>query len=182
MLRFAVDEDFDNRILRGLIRRLPSLDIVRIQDAGLLGKVDPVVLEWASSDNRILLTHDGSTMTKHVYERLEAGKRIPGVFEIGQNIPIGDVIDDLLLITTVVSKVSTSGRSDTCLSGEFSQHRANMRRAVPQGYTRIVRAGGNGWFQSHEESRVCSGMADATGGGREGSPRQSRILRVVSGG
>ena len=37
MLRFAVDEDFDNRILRSLLRRLPSLDIVRIQDEGLLG-------------------------------------------------------------------------------------------------------------------------------------------------
>jgi len=35
MLRFAVDEDFDNRIIRGLLRLLPTLDIVRVQDAGL---------------------------------------------------------------------------------------------------------------------------------------------------
>jgi hypothetical protein len=32
MLRFAVDEDFDNRIVRGLLRLLPTLDVVRVQD------------------------------------------------------------------------------------------------------------------------------------------------------
>ena len=50
MLRFAVDEDFDNRIVRGLLRLLPTLDIVRAQDAGLLGKLDPEILEWASGE------------------------------------------------------------------------------------------------------------------------------------
>ena len=43
MLRFAVDEDFDNRIVRGLLRLRPTLDLVRVQDAGLLGKRDPEV-------------------------------------------------------------------------------------------------------------------------------------------
>ena len=33
--RFVTDEDFDNRILRGLLRRLPELEIVRIQDVNL---------------------------------------------------------------------------------------------------------------------------------------------------
>ncbi len=50
MLRFALDEDFDNRIVRGLLRLLPTLDIVRAQDAGLIGKLDPVILEWAAAE------------------------------------------------------------------------------------------------------------------------------------
>ena len=87
MLRFAVDEDFDNRIVRGLLRLLPTLDIVRVQDAGLLGKRDPEVLEWAASENRVLLTHDATTMTKHAYDRVESAKSMPGLFEIGQEIP-----------------------------------------------------------------------------------------------
>jgi hypothetical protein len=37
MLRLLADEDFNNRILRGLLRCLPGLDIVRAQDAGLQG-------------------------------------------------------------------------------------------------------------------------------------------------
>jgi len=100
MLRFAVDEDFDNRIVRGLLRLLPTLDIVRAQDAGLLGKLDPAVLEWAASENRVLLTHDGSTMTKHAYARVESGRPMPGLFEVGQEIAIGEAIADLMLIAT----------------------------------------------------------------------------------
>ena len=100
MLRFAVDEDFDNRIIRGLLRLTPTLDIVRVQDAGLLGKRDSEVLEWAANENRILLTHDTSTMTKHAYARVESGRQMPGVFEVGQEIPIGEAIADLILIAT----------------------------------------------------------------------------------
>jgi len=32
MLKFAADENFNNDILRGLLRKIPELDIVRIQD------------------------------------------------------------------------------------------------------------------------------------------------------
>jgi hypothetical protein len=37
MLRFCADENLNNNILRGLLRHLPELDIVRIQDVGLSG-------------------------------------------------------------------------------------------------------------------------------------------------
>ena len=37
MLRFAVDENFNNHILHGMLRRKPNLDAVRVQDVGLLG-------------------------------------------------------------------------------------------------------------------------------------------------
>jgi hypothetical protein len=47
MLRLAADENFNNDIVRGLLRREPGLDIVRIQDVGLSGADDPTVLEWA---------------------------------------------------------------------------------------------------------------------------------------
>jgi len=45
--RFLVDEDFDNDILRGVLRRRPDLDMVRTQDVGLSGEHDTLVLEWA---------------------------------------------------------------------------------------------------------------------------------------
>ena len=47
MLCLAADENFNNDILRGLLRRNPSLDIVRIQDVGLSSADDPTVLAWA---------------------------------------------------------------------------------------------------------------------------------------
>jgi len=32
MIKLATDEDFNNRILRGVLRHQPQLDIVRVQD------------------------------------------------------------------------------------------------------------------------------------------------------
>ena len=70
MIRFAADENFNNAILRGLFRRNPDLDIIRIQDVGLSGANDPTVLEWSAREDRILLTHDAATITRYAYELL----------------------------------------------------------------------------------------------------------------
>ena len=37
MLKFVADENFNNDIVRGLLRRNPNLNVVRVQDAGLSG-------------------------------------------------------------------------------------------------------------------------------------------------
>jgi len=98
MLRLAADENFNNDIVRGLLRRKPDLDILRVQDVGLSGADDPTILEWAAQEGRVLLTHDVLTLTRYAYERLEAGKPMPGVFEISREVPMGVAIDDILLI------------------------------------------------------------------------------------
>jgi|SRR3990170_8601530 len=98
MLLLVADENFNNDIVRGLLRRKPDLDIVRIQDVGLSGADDATVLEWAAQENRVLLTHDVTTITKYAYERLRASKRMPGVIEVNRSVPIGVAIDDILLL------------------------------------------------------------------------------------
>jgi hypothetical protein len=97
-LRFLADEDFDHDILRGVLRQLPHLDIVRAQDVGLSGAIDPIVLEWAAQAGRILLTHDVSTMTGHAYARVTGDMPMPGVFAVSQLAPISQVIEDLVLL------------------------------------------------------------------------------------
>ena len=98
-MRWAADENFNNDIIRGLLRRKPDVDIVRVQDVGLSGADDSAVLEWAADEGRVLLTHDVSTITRYAYERVEAGKPMPGVFEVSRDIPMGVVIEDLILLT-----------------------------------------------------------------------------------
>lgn len=98
MLRLAADENFNNDIVRGLLRRRPDLEIVRVQDVGLSGADDPAILEWAAGQGRVLLSHDVSTLTRYAYERVGAGKRMPGIFEVDQNVPIGVAIEDIILI------------------------------------------------------------------------------------
>ena len=64
-----------------------------------LGADDLAVLEWAAAECRVLLTHDVATMTRYAYERVEAGLRMPGLFEIGTDLPLAWVIQDVLLLT-----------------------------------------------------------------------------------
>lgn len=98
MLLLVADENFNNDILRGLLRRDPSLDVVRIQDVGLTQAPDPVVLEWAAQENRVLLTHDRNTITHFAYQRVLEGKPMPGVIEVDRSVPMSIAIDDILLL------------------------------------------------------------------------------------
>jgi|SRR5580765_7160457 len=98
MIRFLADEDIKDQIFKGVLRRLPDLDIVRVQDVGLRTFRDDWVLEFAAHENRILLTHDVSTMRAFAKARLLAGKAMPGVFEISQDLPIGRSIEEIVII------------------------------------------------------------------------------------
>ncbi len=98
MLRLAADENFNADIVRGLRRRLPELDIVRVQDVGLSGADDPSVLGWAAGESRILLTHDISTLIGHAFARVAASQPMPGVFAACSRDPIGSTIEDLAIL------------------------------------------------------------------------------------
>ena len=98
MLALAADENFNNDIVRGLLRVKPDLDIVRVQDVGLSSTDDPVILEWAADQDRVLLTHDVTTITQYAYERIRMGKYMPGVIEVTRKATLGSAIDDILFI------------------------------------------------------------------------------------
>lgn len=98
MLKCLASENFDNPIVRGLLRPNPDLDIVRVQDVGLSGKNDPTVLEWAAQEGRMLLTHDVATITRYAYDRVKQSQPMPGVIEISTDASIGRVIEDILVL------------------------------------------------------------------------------------
>ncbi|MFN2270846.1 MAG: DUF5615 family PIN-like protein [Anaerolineae bacterium] len=58
MVSLLADENLDGNIVRGVLRRVRGVDIVRVQDVGLTGADDPAVLAWAADQGRVLITHD----------------------------------------------------------------------------------------------------------------------------
>ncbi len=98
MLRFAADENFNGAIVRGLLRRQPTLDLVRVQDTGHSGINDPDLLAWAAREQRVILSHDVATLRQYAEDRVRAGLPMPGVFEVGEHLSIREAIEDLLLI------------------------------------------------------------------------------------
>lgn len=98
MARFLADENFNNQIVRGVLRQSPEINIVRVQDVNLSGADDPIVLAWAAQEGRIILTHDVATMITFAYQRTQAGLFMPGLFEVSRRVSVGLVIEEIILI------------------------------------------------------------------------------------
>ena len=98
MLRLAADENLTGDIVRGLLRRNQRIDVLRVQDTGLLGADDLRVLAWAAAERRVLVTHDGRTVPRYANQRVEAGLSMPGAFIVPQSLSVGQAIEDLLLL------------------------------------------------------------------------------------
>ena len=98
MLRLASDEDVHEAIVRGLIRRVAGLDLVRVVDEGLGSTPDPQILEWAAREGRVLITADVNTMVGAAYERIEQGRPVPGVLALTPRVGIGLAIEDITLV------------------------------------------------------------------------------------
>lgn len=97
-MRFAADENFDGRVLKGILARLPDADIIRIQDTVMYQSPDPALLAWLAGENRVLLTHDVQTIPGFVYDRVRAGLPVPGVIEVKMSVSIGQIVDELEVI------------------------------------------------------------------------------------
>lgn len=96
-MRLLFDENFNQRIVRGLKRELPNLEFEIAQNCGLKGKSDPEVLEWASANEVVLVTHDLKTVPKFAYQRLAENKKLSGVVAVPDDFPIGQAIDELAI-------------------------------------------------------------------------------------
>jgi Domain of unknown function (DUF5615) len=96
-LRLAADENFKGQIFRGLLLRIPNLDIVRVQDESIAGGDDPQLLQWAEEQSRIVISHDRRTLPYFAYQRVREGKRVAGVFIVYPHMAIGQAIEELLL-------------------------------------------------------------------------------------
>ena len=110
MLRMLADENFNNDIVRGVRRRTSDADIIRVQDVGLSGADDPTVLEWAAQNQRVLLTHDVSTVTAFAYDRIREAKRMPGVFEVSRKVPLAIAIEEIVLLAVCSAEGEWEGQ------------------------------------------------------------------------
>ena len=64
-IAFQADADLDGRVIRGLKRAFPEIDIRTSAEAGLSGMTDPEVLQLAAKMGRVLISQDRRTMPLH---------------------------------------------------------------------------------------------------------------------
>ena len=96
-VRSLADANLDQDIVAGLLRREPGIDFELPQGLMPEGMKDPEVLAVAASLGRVLVTHDVRTMPGH-FEGFIRHQECPGLILIPSRLPVGQVIEELLLI------------------------------------------------------------------------------------
>ena len=104
--RFLTDANVNRRIVTGLRRRLPEMDLATAWELDMHALADPTLLREAMALDRILVTHDVHTITAYFHAfaaGLPVGEQSPGVLLIAQDVPIGVAIEELEAIWACTS-------------------------------------------------------------------------------
>jgi predicted nuclease of predicted toxin-antitoxin system len=98
MVRLISDADVHGHIVRGVRGRNSGIDLIRVHEVGLRTARDPVILEWAAVENRIVISQDRSSMIGFARARVAAGLPMPGLFVLRPRTTVAQAIDALLLV------------------------------------------------------------------------------------
>lgn len=109
-MKFLADENFNNDIVRGVLRRYSTIVIVRAQDTALRSQPDELVFDYAITQEYLILTHDVNTMSQLFYARLNEGNPVPGLFLIAERQTISNIIELIILIASVSLYEEWAGR------------------------------------------------------------------------
>jgi hypothetical protein len=96
--RFLADNDLNDSILAGVLRREPNVTFVRVRDVGLGGAADDDVLAFACRMSLCVVSHDVNTTPAAASRALASGRSFPGLFMIRQSTPLRTAIDSLVLV------------------------------------------------------------------------------------
>lgn len=96
-VRFLADANLNYAAVQGVRLREPSIDFKTANDAALEG-LDPEVLELAAREDRVLVSHDKSTLPIHLAARIPSGLRSPGVLLALPSASLSEIIESLVII------------------------------------------------------------------------------------
>jgi hypothetical protein len=95
MLRLLSDEDVPRAVTDGLRQHFTGIDVVRVQEVGLMNTADPIILERAAAADRVIFTRDRNTMIAHAQHRMNQGMRMAGLIVLAESIAIAKAIQEL---------------------------------------------------------------------------------------
>jgi hypothetical protein len=108
-LRFQADADLNESIVKGVLRREPTIDFKTATAARLRSLPDVDVLTNAAEEGRVLVSHDRKTMPRAFGDFIRA-KPSPGVILVSQKTDVLSVIEWLVLAWTVTEAAEWENR------------------------------------------------------------------------
>lgn len=99
MLKLLFDQNFNRRILRGLVQRISELDYETTQSLKKQNETDSELLALASEMRRVIVTHDFKTFPAFAYEKTVKGENMFGViWVLPADMPIGEAVRELEIL------------------------------------------------------------------------------------
>jgi len=71
------------------------MEVLRVQDVGLLGASDVEIFEWALVHECVLVTRDARTMVPLAKETLSKGAPVPALIVVPRSVGIGPAIAEI---------------------------------------------------------------------------------------
>ncbi len=96
-IKFQADADLNQHIVRAVLRREPTIDFQTATLANLEGVPDPEVLQIAANEERMLVSHDQTTMPTHFAEFISS-QTSPGLIIVPKHLSIAIAVENLVLI------------------------------------------------------------------------------------
>jgi hypothetical protein len=99
-MRYLLDEHIAPTYRAQLLRAAPELEVWIVGDPGAppRGTLDPAILAWCEEHNFVLVTNNRKSMPRHLADHLALDRHVPGILVINPALPIGELLDELVLI------------------------------------------------------------------------------------
>ena len=97
---YLLDEHLPTWWPATILKAAPALKVWAIGDPGAppLQAPDPLILEWCEANDFILVTNNRKSMPRHLADHVALGRHIPGILVMNPALPIGELLDELVLI------------------------------------------------------------------------------------
>jgi hypothetical protein len=99
-IRFLLDENLNPRLKPALLHLDPTVDVLRVGDPDTpsLGTLDPAILRYLETSQRLLVTDNRRTMPIHAAEYFAAGGHHWGIFLVDAHVSIGRIAEAMYLL------------------------------------------------------------------------------------
>jgi hypothetical protein len=102
-VNFYLDEHVPRAVVSGLRRR--GVDVLTLQEAGMLGAEDEAHLALATQQGRVIFTQDADFLRLHA-----TGIEHAGIVYVPQHTPVGYILRGLMLIYEVLEPEDMKNR------------------------------------------------------------------------
>ena len=141
--RFLADNDLNDAIAVGVLRREPAAEFARLRDLDLATRSDPEVLDFAARENWIVVSHDVNTMREAGSTRLAVGLPMNGLLLAHQRTPVSAIIESLLPSGPRAKRRNGPARSSFCRFDARGHERPDRQgRKACRGHTHRLRPRG----------------------------------------